>query len=258
MPLNTSMVQPAWDYSLQAPYYQYRPNYSQQAISVLLNHINPGAQPLKVADIGAGTGNLSILLKQFNLDVDAVEPNDEMRNLGIKRTSDTSIRWVKANGTQTGLPEHTYDWVTFGSSFNVIDREAGLQETARLLKPDGYFSCLWNHRNLQDPVQSAAENIIMKFVPDYERGVRREDQRPILEASPLFEDIFYIELDFRFDQTLEHYLNAWRSVKNRFWDLQTDEGNTLFNTICTEMRRELPETFTVQYTTRAWTARRAR
>ena len=31
----------------------------------------------------------------------------------------------------------------------------------------------------------------------------------------LFQDIIYIEMDFDFKQTLENYINAWKSVKNK-------------------------------------------
>lgn len=252
--MTTNLVKKEWDYSLHAEFYQYRPNYAPKAIDMLVEYVRPSQGTINVADIGAGTGNLSVMLAERGLKVTAVEPNDPMREIGEKRTADTTIHWVKAEGTHTRLPNKSYDWVTFGSSFNVIDREAGLRETARLLVSGGYFTCMWNHRNLHDPIQNQAEEIILKYVPDYDRGVRREDQRPIIENSPLFKNIFYLEMDFEFEQTIETYLNAWKSVKNRYWDLSTQEGKTLFDKIQRDMVQELPTTFSIQYTTRAWTA----
>lgn len=41
---------------------------------------------LKVADIGAGTGNFSIMLLERSCEVVSVEPNDAMREIGIERT----------------------------------------------------------------------------------------------------------------------------------------------------------------------------
>ncbi|MDR2660278.1 MAG: hypothetical protein LBC27_09900, partial [Spirochaetaceae bacterium] len=122
----------------------------------------------------------------------------------------------------------------------------------------GYFTCMWNHRNLSDTVQKTAEDVIEQFVPSYERGVRREDQRPFLEKhSALFKNICYIELDFDVDRTIDEYILAWRSVKNKYWDLDTKEGQELFGKITQQMRKILPSSFKIKYTTRAWTAEKA-
>ncbi|MBY0402468.1 MAG: methyltransferase domain-containing protein [Cyanobacteria bacterium] len=268
-----SIVEKHWDYSTNAQYYQYRPNYAPKAIDALLAYVGyTGNQNefFKVADIGAGTGNLSLLLSACGLKVFAVEPNDAMRTIGLERSLKQlaqlnhqgvkSIEWSKATGIETLLPSNGFDWVTFGSSFNVIDREQGLKETSRILKPRGYFSCMWNHRDLNDPIQNQAEAIILKHVPGYTRGVRREDQRVFLEKSPTFQqnfqDISYLEVDFNFEQSCNNYLMAWQSVKNSFWDLTTPEGQSLFNTIQEDMRENLPEKFSIRYTTRVWTAQK--
>ncbi len=211
----------------------------------------------RVADIGAGSGNLSIMLLERGLKVIAVEPNDAMREIGIERTQGEDIEWKRALGTESGLGDKSVDWVCFGSSFNVLDREQALRETHRILKDGGYFTCMWNHRNLKDPIQELAEGIITEFVPQYKRGVRREDQRPIIEQHrELFDEIFYLEQDFYFHQSIDGYINAWKSVKNPYWDLGTKEGLALFDAITAKMRECLPQEFDMQYTTRAWSAKK--
>ena len=60
---------------------------------------------------------------------------------------------------------------------------------------------MWNHRDLNDPIQNTAEEIITEFVPHYSRGTRREDQRAIIESrKDLFDSILYVEEDFYFPQ----------------------------------------------------------
>lgn len=116
---------------------------------------------------------------------------------------------------------------------------------------------MWNHRNLNDPLQKSVEAIIEECVPNYTRGARREDQRPILEAhKSLFDEIVYLEHDFYFAQSRENYLSAWQSVKNPFWDLETENGKALFEKIREKIRQTLPDTFCVQYTTRSWSAKK--
>ena len=253
------IVEQQWDYTKHAEFYCYRPNYSPQAISLLVKYVNyiRGGGFLKVADIGAGTGNLSVMLLERGCEVVSVEPNDAMREIGIKRTENQKINWIKATGINTELESESFDWVTFGSSFNVMDRSLALVETHRILKDNGVFSCMWNHRDLNDPIQEMAEEVIESLVPDYSRGVRREDQRSVIESHRhLFDEIFYFEQDFYFHQSIENYLLAWKSVKNPYWDLETQEGRELFEKISYQMKHKLPREFSIKYTTRIWSAKK--
>ena len=243
-----------WDYSQQAKYYKYRPNYPSKVIDCIIEYANlTSKKNFHVADIGAGTGNLTVLLAKYPCSITAVEPTPAMSEIGKQRTKDLKqVTWIKADGCDTTLPENSYDLVTFGSSFNVLDRNKALIETARILKKDGAFSCLWNHRDLNDEFQKEVEAIIKEIIPEYERGVRRQDQRAVIESSNLFSDIMYIEMDFTFKQTLENYINAWKSVKNKYWDLATPEGEKVFKQICDKIYSKLPSNFEIKYTCKSW------
>ena len=259
------IVEQQWDYTQHAKFYSYRPNYAPKSLDMLALLASGGgrfaagggAESPLVADIGAGTGNLSLMLLERGFRVVALEPNDAMREIGIERTKGQNIEWVRATGLDSGLGDGLFDWVTFGSSFNVMDRDEALRETHRLLKPSAYFSCMWNHRDLHDPIQEIAEEVILDLIPNYSRGVRREDQRPIIEAhKELFDKILYLEEDFYFHQTIENYINAWKSVKNPYWDMQTQKGQELFEKIAYQMRHRLPSAFDIKYTTRCWSAQK--
>ena len=239
------IVEQVWDYTKHAKFYEFRPNYAPATIDMLVSLVqkNQNKEAIKVADIGAGTGNLSIMLLE--------------RGCEIERTKGQKIEWVRATGIDSTLQKGEFDWVTFGSSFNVMDRVEALKEAHRLLKPRTYFSCMWNHRDLNDPIQKIAEDTIIEFVPHYTRGVRRENQRPIIEShKELFDNIIYIEEDFYFHQSLENYIKAWRSVKNPYWDLETKEGEELFNKITDALKQRLPQELDIKYTTRCWSAKR--
>lgn len=252
------LVENHWSYTKHARFYEFRPNYAPKAIDILKEYVEVNQKVnFEVADIGAGTGNLTIMLLERGLKTTSVEPNDAMREIGIEKTEGANVIWKRATGLETRLDDNSFDWVTFGSSFNVMDRDLALKETHRLLKKDGYFSCMWNHRDLNDPIQKQAENIIEEFVPEYERGTRREDQRPVIEKNKdLFDEIFFMEVDFYYHQTLENYILAWQSVKNKYWDLATDDGKALFDKITNKMRELMPSEFDIKYTTRCWTAKK--
>ncbi|ANK80879.1 MAG: hypothetical protein TEF_08780 [Rhizobiales bacterium NRL2] len=150
-----------WDYSELAAAYLKRPDYADSAIDAMLRVADVKAgQP--VCDVGAGVAHLTIKLAERGMQVDSVEPNDNMRALGAERTASMkNVRWFEGTGEQTGMPDDSYDLVTFGSSFNVCDRPKALKETIRLLRNGGFFACMWNHRDIEDPIQNHIETVIL-------------------------------------------------------------------------------------------------
>ncbi|WP_456020562.1 class I SAM-dependent methyltransferase [Pseudomonas protegens] len=200
-----------WDYTTLADAYLKRPDYADAAIDAMLS-IAGAEQGDKFCDVGAGVAHLTLMLAARVLDVTAVEPNDAMRANGIKRTAElANVKWHEGTGEATGQAAQAFDMVTFGSSFNVCDRQQALKETARILKPRGWFACMWNHRNLEDPIQARIEAIIKERVAGYGYGTRREDQTAVIDASELFGPVVHLDARVIHEQSIEECLEAWRS-----------------------------------------------
>ncbi len=135
-----------------------------------------------------------------------------MRELGVARTrSQSRLAWIEGTAEATGLDAARYRMVSFGSSFNVVDRVRALAESRRIAQANGWFCCMWNHRDLDDPVQASIEAIIKRFVPDYSYGLRREDQGPFLRDSGVFRDVAFKEFTVAHEQSTEDMIEAWRS-----------------------------------------------
>lgn len=199
-----------WDYTTLANAYLKRPDYSDAAIDAML--AIAGLKAGKVADVGAGVAHLTLMLAERGFEVTAVEPNDAMRANGIKRTATLPrVKWFEGTGENTGQREDDFDLVTFGSSFNVCDRQLALKETARILKPAGWFACMWNHRWLEDPIQAKIESIIKAAVPGYGYGTRREDQVAVIDASGLFGPVVHLDAGVIHEQSVVECVEAWRS-----------------------------------------------
>lgn len=200
-----------WDYTTLADAYLKRPDYADAAIDAMLS-IAGAEKGDKFCDVGAGVAHLTLMLAARALDVVAVEPNDAMRSNGVKRTEKfANVRWHEGTGEATGQAEKAFDMVTFGSSFNVCDRQQALKETARILKPRGLFACMWNHRQLDNPIQSRIEAIIKERVAGYGYGTRREDQTAVIDASGLFGPVVHLDSRVMHEQTIEECVEAWRS-----------------------------------------------
>lgn len=200
-----------WDYTVLADAYLKRPDYADAAIDAMLS-IAGAEKGDRFCDVGAGVAHLTLMLAARGLDVVAVEPNDAMRANGVKRTAElANVSWHEGTGEVTGQAAQAFDMVTFGSSFNVCDRQQALKETARILKPRGWFACMWNHRDLADPVQARIEAIIKERVPGYGYGTRREDQTAVIGASGLFGPVVHLDARVTHQQTVEECLEAWRS-----------------------------------------------
>jgi ubiquinone/menaquinone biosynthesis C-methylase UbiE len=243
-----------WDYTELADAYIKRPDYAVGAIDEMLRlaGLHNGG---KICDVGAGVGHLTKLLARHpRSEVVAVEPNDAMRKNGMRELKALSnVVWLEGCGEATGCPSGSFDLVTFGSSFNVTDPHAALKESARILKKRGWFACMWNHRDLTDPLQERIESIIKDHVPSYSYGSRREDQSDVIAASELFGPVRKIEGSVTHVQKIAECIEAWRSHAT----LQRQAGpkfSSVVRGIETFLSELKGETIAVPFVTRVWCA----
>lgn len=246
----------AWDYTELASAYVKRPDYVEEAIDRMLDeaHLN---QPGTVCDVGAGAAHLTKVLAKKGHRVYAVEPNPEMRRYGEKITSGIgNIFWYEGVGEDTGMKTGYFDLVTFGSSFNVCDQQSALKETHRILKPNGYIACMWNHRDLEEPLQKDIERTIKASIPKYDYGSRRKDQTKTITQSGLFQKVTYIEASALRQISANDFTEGWKSHAT----LQRQSKENFYRVI--EKIKNLVDSYskngmiTVPYTTRIWLAQR--
>lgn len=242
-----------WDYTDLAEAYLKRPDYAQDAINKMLKTADIKRGDM-VCDVGAGAAHLTMKLAEAGLKVYAVEPNDAMRANGIRRTECfDNVQWFEGIGEHTGMEDSKFDLVTFGSSFNVCDRLEALVETKRILKDGGWFACMWNHRDLNDPLQAEIEAIFKEEIEDYDYGTRREDQTDIIQKSGLFREVVYIEGMVLHNVLAEDFIEGWKS--HGTVQRQSKEKFGLINQRIREVvESKRQEDIKVPYTTRIWMA----
>jgi ubiquinone/menaquinone biosynthesis C-methylase UbiE len=245
-----------WDYTSLAETYSQRPNYADAAIDELVATAGLKAGD-PVVDLGAGTGHLTLKWAARNLDVTAVEPNPNMRRIGMSRTATLpNVRWRDALMEQTELPSGAFALTSYGSSFGVTDYAKTLAEAHRLLRPGGFWVALFNHRDLDDPLQRRIEDLICREVPGYQYGNRRVDQVPMMEACGWLKNIRRVEVSFVHEQPRDEWIAAWSSHAT----LQRQAGdrfNGIVAAISKLVTETCPATIRVPYTTRAWIGQKA-
>jgi SAM-dependent methyltransferase len=98
-----------------------------------------------MADIGSGTGKLSVLFLDHGNTVCGVEPNDEMRAAAESLLSQhPNFVSVAATAEATGLPDHGFDFVIAGQAFHWFEPAAARREFVRILRPGGCVVLVWN------------------------------------------------------------------------------------------------------------------
>ena len=240
-----------WDYTDLAESYLKRPEYAGSVIDSIMDIAGLSSGDA-ICDIGAGVAHLTIPWLERGMNVTAVEPNDAMRAFGIKRTEGMAgVTWFEGTGEKTGQPKTAFKLVSFGSSFNVCDQKLALEETRRILEPNGWFTCMWNHRDLEDPLQRDIENIIRKHVKGYSYGNRRADQTETIQQCGFMEFVQQLEGHIMISTPRDDWVAAWRSHAT----LQRQAGER-FTAIVDDIDAFLGDrkTLDIPYVTRAWLA----
>ena len=118
-------------------YVRYRPGYPPEVLDLL--RAECGLQPSHiVADIASGTGMFTRLLLENGNSVFAVEPNTEMREIGIHQLESYN-RLVSVAGTaeETTLGSASVDFVTAAQAAHWFDLPRARAEFVRILQAGG-------------------------------------------------------------------------------------------------------------------------
>lgn len=144
-------------------YERFRPGYPREALDICV-HAAPGP---RVADIGAGTGKLSVALRDRGLDVTAVDPD-------TSALEHNPCHSLVGTAESIPLPAGSVDMVTFAQSWHWVDAQVAVTECARVLTPGGVVAILINQLDV-------SHEWVMRIARIIHAGdVYRPEWRPIL------------------------------------------------------------------------------
>lgn len=149
-------------------YVKYRPHYPRGILRTLQEECGLTAES-RIADIGAGPGQLAELFLENGNIVYAVEPNPAMRDAAEQvLAAYPNARILAGTAEATPLPDACVDFVTAGQSFHWFDRRQARAEFARILKPGGWVVIVWNAREIAStPFMAAYEALLRRYGGDY-------------------------------------------------------------------------------------------
>ncbi|MFJ5924375.1 class I SAM-dependent methyltransferase [Kitasatospora sp. NPDC092948] len=130
-----------------------RPTYPARAVAWAV-----GAGPVRVLDLGAGTGLLAGALHAAGHEVIAVEPDERMRAVAAERYSGVQV--LAGSAEDIPLPDGSVDAVVVGQAYHWFTPQDALPQIHRVLRRDGVFAALWNIRDDRTPWVSALSAVV--------------------------------------------------------------------------------------------------
>lgn len=145
-------------------YVKGRPSYSKEAVKYLNSlGVKKGA---KVADIGSGTGIFSKQLLDLEVEVFAVEPNDEMREKAEELLSNyKNFHSINASAENTTIEDKSIDFITAAQAFHWFNLDKFKKECKRILKSNGKVILLWNNGLNKNDLSEDLYKIFNKYNP---------------------------------------------------------------------------------------------
>lgn len=227
------------DYTLAAPCYDSRADYSEAALQECLQRLGLKRHD-PVADIGAGTGKLTAILGRAGLRVQALEPCAAMRDHGHDKTCGMAVEWHEGVAEALPFEDASLSTVFFGSCWRQVDQRRALQEAHRAAKS---ICCVFNIRDKEDPLQAELQAIVRSEFSDYGPPPSTPSDSPLLTGIERIEEEFLQIFD------RDTFLDAWRS-----WPVLHDERGEKVMERLSEALEDYDE-IEVPYTTVAWIAR---
>lgn len=153
-----------------AAYEQGRPAYPSAALAHWVRVFALDAES-HVVDVGAGTGKMSALLAQTGARVTAVEPVVAMR--AHLEANCKGVAIGDGSAEATGLLAGSADLIVVAQAFHWFDAPRACAEFARVLRPRGGLTLIWNSRDARELWVAELSRIVRwnaGAIPTYDVG----------------------------------------------------------------------------------------
>ncbi|WP_055545671.1 class I SAM-dependent methyltransferase [Streptomyces sp. NBRC 110028] len=125
-----------------AQYAASRPSYPPALFDTIEEFAGRRLAGARVADVGAGTGIATVLLRERGADAVAVEPGERMAAVFRRALPDVPI--VRGDGNALPLADASFDLMVYAQSWQWTDPGRSVPEALRVLRPSGALAIWWN------------------------------------------------------------------------------------------------------------------
>ncbi len=154
-------------------YDRERPTYPNELIEAAITRggLSPGDP---VVEVGCGTGLLTAALVAQGLEVDAVDPGENMIRLAERRVGKAApVRFHHGRFEEVTLPARAFAAVFSATAFHWIEPEIGWARAAALLRPGGVLALI-QYSEVVDPRteedRNALHAALAKVAPEIAAG----------------------------------------------------------------------------------------
>ena len=119
-----------------------RPSYPPELFELIEQFADRPLAGARVADVGAGTGIATALLRRRGADVVGIEPGGAMA--ARFRTALPDVPIIRGDGNALPLADVSHDLVTYAQSWQWTDTTRSVPEALRVLRPGGALAIWWN------------------------------------------------------------------------------------------------------------------
>ncbi len=174
-------------------YDRYRPGPPEGA-----TELTGDLQGRDVLEVGAGTGKLTRFLLGLGANVTVIEPDDEMRNVLVRRSPEVHVLLGRAESVPA--PDASFDAVFSSSAWHWFTQPDATNEFARLLRDNGTLNVWWN--GFSRDVSWMAELTKMRERED-DPNRRPRGWRAELEPDGPFVDAHDFTLNWEWSRTID-------------------------------------------------------
>ena len=165
--------------AVAADYAAWRPGYPGELVAFLVGGEQGHAQPRRVLDLGAGTGQLSESLVGARHDVVAADTSaDMLAQLSLRLPG---VPTLVARAEDLPLPDDDVDVVVAAQAAHWFDPVAAAREFRRVLRPGGAVGFVWHMREDSAPWAAALNRLLAADARD-QQGDRPEGNQAVVDA----------------------------------------------------------------------------
>ncbi|HEY5092554.1 MAG TPA: class I SAM-dependent methyltransferase [Acidimicrobiales bacterium] len=182
-----------------------------------------------VLEVAAGTGKWTRFLVELGAVVTAVEPDDDMRAVLVRRSP--HVHAIQGAAEHLPLDDCSFDTVLVSSAWHWFEQPDATHEMARVLRDHGRLAVLWNGFSRDVPwIASLAE--LRERSND--EGKRPRGWSAEFSTDSPFEIECQVEIDWEWTRSVEEMISLFGTYSGAI--IQSDDGREAMRA---ELRRRL-------------------